>query len=227
VRHHALLCVLCLILSVRALAAELRPVVKGDAVGVVIAGLALPASLNKDLKSGLTNRILIRLTLLADSHVLDRKAVEMDVTYDLWDEDFRLTIDIDHKIVRDEAIARIEAVMAIVNSPALADVFNVSGPTPEVKYTLQGEVLLNPIEREKMDKLRKWVAENNSNATATGSAFPDPAGLTAPLATASPADSLFNRLFAQYARGDDVAALWHVTLHSSPFTIQGTRHDGH
>lgn len=225
-RHHALLCVLCLISGAPALAAELRPVVNGDRVGVLIKGLALPASLTKDLKSGLTNRILIRVTLLMDARVVDRKAVEMDVTYDLWDENFRLTVNVDHEVVHTEVIATLGAVMTIVSSPALAEVFVVAAPTQEAKYTLQGEILLNPIEREKMDKLRKWVAENNTNATASGSALPDPTGLAAPLPTASPSDSLFNRLFEQYARGDDIAALWHITLVSSSFSLPGPRHDG-
>jgi hypothetical protein len=223
-RHHALLCVLCLILSARTLAAELTPLVNGNRVGILIHGLSLPASLNKDLKSGLTNRILIRVTLLADSRVVDRKAVEVDVTYDLWDENFRLTVNLDHKVVHTEVIATIGAVLATVSSPSLPDVFVVSAATREASYTLKGEILLNPIEREKLDKLRKWVEENNSNATATGSGLPDPTGLTAPLPTTSASDPLFNRLFEQYARGDDIAAFWHMTLVSSAFTIPGSQH---
>lgn len=220
-RHHALLCVLCLVSSVPALAAELVPVVNGDRVGMRIEGLSLPTSLNKDLKSGLTNRILIRVILLADTNVVERKAVEVDVTYDLWDENFRLTVNVDHKIVHTEVIATTGAVVAAVSSPAIPDVFLIGPPIREAKYTLKGEILLNPIEREKMDKLRKWVAENNSNATATSPAYPDPTGLSAPLPTASPSDSLFNRLFEQYARGDDIAASWHVTLVSRAFTLPG------
>ena len=227
-RHHALVCVcvLFLISSVPTLAAELRPLVDGGRIGMLIEGLSLPTSLEKDLKSGLTNRILIRATLLGDSRVADRKAVEIDVTYDLWDEDFRLTINVDHKVVHTAVIATIGAVMAAVRSPSVPDVFAVSAAAPEAQYTLAAEILLNPIEREKMDKLRKWVAENNSNVTATHPAFPGPAGLIAPLPTASPSDSLFNRLFEQYARGDDIAAFWHVTLVSSAFAVPGPPRDG-
>jgi hypothetical protein len=224
VRHGALLCVFCLILNIRTLAAELTPFVNADRVGMLIQDLSLPASLNKDLKSGLTNRILIRATLLADTRVVDRKAIELDVKYDLWDENFELTLDVDRKVVRTEIIPTIKAALAAVSSPALANVFILSAPAPQTKYTLQAEILLNPIEREKMDRLRKWVAENN--ATATGSGFPDPTGLATPLPTAPRSDSLFDRLFEQYARGDDIAASWHVTLVSRAFTVQGPRHDG-
>jgi hypothetical protein len=193
---------------------------------MLIEGLSLPRSLDKDLTSGLTNRMLIRVTLVTDSRVVDRKAVEVDVKYDLWDETFRLTINVDHKAVHTEIIPTIGAALAAVSSPALPEMFVVSAATPVANYTLRGEILLNPIEREKLDKLRKWVAENNSNATAGGSLLPDPTGLTGRLPTASQSDSLFNRLFEQYARGDDIAALWQMTLVSSPFTLPDPRHDG-
>jgi hypothetical protein len=153
---------------------------------------------------------------------VDRKAVEIDVTYDLWDENFRLTVNVDHEVVHTAVIPTIAAAMAAVKSPSLPDLFVVSAAAGATKYTLTGEILLNPIEREKMDKLRKWVAENNSNAAAAGPVLPGPAGLMAPVPTGSPSDSLFNRLFEQYARGDEVAAFWHVTLVSRAFTVPGS-----
>ncbi len=178
-RNRALLCVLSLIGSTITQAAELTPLVNGNRIGMRVQELTLPASLDKDLKSGLTNRILIRATLLADSQVLGRKAVEVDVTYDLWDENFRLTVNVDHEVVHTEVIATIGAAIAAVKSPALPDLFLVSTSTQETKYVLKGEILLNPIEREKLDKLRKWVAENNSDATTTSPVLPDPTGAAA------------------------------------------------
>ncbi len=218
-RNRALLCVLCLIGSAITQAAELTPLINGDWIGMRLQGLSLPASLDKDLKSGLTNRILIRATLMADSQVLGRKSVEVDVTYDLWDENFRLAVNVEHDVVHSEVIATIGAAIAAVKSPTLPDLFLVSDSNPETKYVLKGEILLNPIEREKLDKLRKWVAENNSSATTTGPVLPDLTGVPAPLPGTAPSDSLFNRIFEQYARGDDIAASWQMTLVSKAFTV--------
>ncbi len=54
----------------------------------VVSGVAFPSGLSKDLKSGLTNNILIRLELLRDSQVEARADVLLAVRYDLWDEVF-------------------------------------------------------------------------------------------------------------------------------------------
>jgi hypothetical protein len=91
---------------------------------------------------------------------------------------------------------------------------------------LTGEALLNPIEREKLALLRKWVSENTADTAPLNPVSPDPTGATPTTAQASNSDSLLDRIFDQYARGDDIAASWKVTLQSPAFKPIGSRQGG-
>jgi hypothetical protein len=78
-------------------------------------------------------------------------------------------------------------------------------------YLLRVELLLNPIDREKMRAIRKWVAQN------TAPAIGDDQGISA-------SNSVFNRIFEQYA-DSDLAAAWRVTLNAG-FRVESVEHEG-
>ena len=62
-----------LMLSMRRVwAAEVMPVVENQRVGVEIRHLSFPDTLDRDLKSGLSSRLLARITLQAESRPLAR-----------------------------------------------------------------------------------------------------------------------------------------------------------
>ena len=82
---------------------------------------------------------------------------------------------------------------------------------PGGPLTLHAEVLLNPIERERMEQIRKWVKENSSYVPLDG------AGVRGS-APASGSNAVFNRIFEQYA-GQDVAAEWRQEIVSAPFNV--------
>jgi hypothetical protein len=74
--------------------------------------------------------------------------------------------------------------------------------------TLSAEILLDPIDRERMDMIRKWVAQNNvgpSDIAGSGSS--------------DVAVAIFNNIFEQYAKGADIAAVWRETSLSPPFRL--------
>src|SRR5262245_3006800 len=82
---------------------------------------------------------------------------------------------------------------------------------------LKAEVLLNPIDRERMEAIRKWVEENTAPTT-RGLNGTSPAGNTSPSANA-----IFNRIFEQYAIGGDFAAVWKESLTSQSFAWEAGR----
>ena len=60
-------------------AADVTAVIADQKVDVLIRGAKYPETIRKDLKSGLTNRLLIRITLSVSERVIGRKAVEITV----------------------------------------------------------------------------------------------------------------------------------------------------
>jgi hypothetical protein len=85
---------------------------------------------------------------------------------------------------------------------------------------VNADVLLNPIDRERMDRIRKWVAENSAHSPVD----PTRPDATAPVG-ASMSNALFNSIFEQYASGTSVAAAWHETVGSKPFTRESLEHE--
>jgi hypothetical protein len=216
VQRIGLLFVLC---AGAASAAELVPVRQNDRLGVHIRGLQFPPDLRKDLRSGLTSRVLIRLTLLADSRVVDTRAIEITVKYDLWDETFRLTMT-PGQGAADRLLATEEEVLAILADVTLPRLFDMSRLTAAREHGMRCDVLVNPIEKERLAMIRKWVAEN-STPTAAGV---ESSGASGPVAAAASAD-LFNRIFEQYS-SDSSAAVWRETLQSRPFRPEAVPNEG-
>src|SRR5262245_5835164 len=79
---------LLLLLSQVALAAELTPFLYEEQLCARIVGTSFPENLSKELTSGLTNRILVRVVLSAGGETIGQKSVELAIRYDLWDENF-------------------------------------------------------------------------------------------------------------------------------------------
>ncbi len=216
-RGAATLTLLGLLWSASSFAADVIPILDGPALGAEIRDLQPPETLRKDLVSGLTNRVLIRVTLMSGSESLAQRAVELTVRYDLWDEVFRLRTLLDGATLNATTVKSAEEALAFLHNVRLAGLFARSARTHAGALILKAEVLLNPIDRERMDEIRKWVRQN----TAPGS--PGPTGLSPGGMTSSSANAIFNRIFEQYATGAEFAASWKEALTSQPFLWEPAR----
>jgi hypothetical protein len=210
---HALRVVtLLLLLAGGAQAAELTHFVADARIGARLRQLAFPDSLRKDLRSGLTNRLLIRVLLLEGAKQREMRAVEVAVKYDLWDETFSVVVRRDAAATDERVLASLEEVLMYLDDLRLPHLFQLPAAreplTPAL--TLRADVLLNPIERERMEQIRKWVRENSSYVP-----LETPGG---PRASAeSGSNAVFNRIFEQYAAGGEMAAQWQQSVASEPF----------
>jgi hypothetical protein len=200
----------------------------GDAAGLrtVISGVIFPSRLPQDLKSGLTSNILIHLELLRDAQVEAQADVLVAVRYDLWDEVYSVTETTGTFKVYREAFGSVDQVMTFLSRILIPDVFGVAKRPATASYRLRAQILLNPIDKERLDNLKKWVAENagavgSLNAGAPGELGP---GVTAPAGAPAP-NSLFSRIFRGYS-GVGPAATWLETVESKPFTVKEIIHDG-
>lgn len=208
-RRSALLFLLALA-AIPADAAELTPLVQGHTIGVHCAGIAWPATLTKDLMSGLTNTLVIHIALWSDSRRLDQKTAVLTIKYDLWEETFSLTVAVDEAQIltrNAETQLQIEALLANLELPEL---FAASEVPKDKTATLRIEMLLNPIERERLEAIKKWILENNTSIPADTSGFSDKRVGT------SGSNEVLNKIFEQYAGGAEVAA-WSLSLSSRPF----------
>ena len=105
-----------------ALAAELTALRREQRVGARLQDLDYPASLRKDLVSGLTNRLLIRIRLQREDRLLEEAAIQVAIRYDLWDEVFHVTTTTPFRETS-RTEASLEATLRSLADLYLADVF--------------------------------------------------------------------------------------------------------
>ena len=193
-----------------ACAAQLTPAVQNGQLGLVLESASYPDSLRKDLTSGLTNRILIRVRLARGNEILRTRAVEIAVRYDLWDEHFTTTVTLDGVEADTRTIQNMEEMQAFLRRLQLRRLFATNGIDRKQPLSLTAEILLNPVDRERMEMIRKWVAQNNIGPSDAGGRN----------GGGDLAVSIFNKIFEQYAKGADVAAAWRETSVSLPFRLE-------
>lgn len=198
-----------LLISMAAFAhsAELTPLTEGDYIGARLRALDFPDSLRKDLRSGLTNKLLLRVTLHESTRTLATSNAQVSLQYDLWDERFHTQLSVNGTLLSTPELRTVEEAIAWLSDLHLPRMFKASARTTEL--TLRAQVLLNPIERERLERIREWVKDNSSYVPLEGAAQ-----------GASPeagANAIFNRIFDQYVDGENLAAQWRQEVTSMPF----------
>lgn len=204
-------CIL-LLCCAEACGAELSPLLQDQWLGAVVSDVRFPDSLRKDLTSGLTNRILIRAVLSSGGSVVRQQTVEVTIRYDLWEETFATRTVVDDVVVEVSRKRALDDVIALLQRLHLPRLFQSAGLNGNTRYVVRADMLLNPIDRERMKQIRKWVREN-SDDTPLG---PDAVGART---TSTMSTEIFNKLFEQYASGADLAAAWRDSAVSAPFTL--------
>lgn len=190
-------------------AAELTHFIEGRHIGARVQALAFPESLRKDLRSGLTNRLLMRMNLQEGAQSRAAATVQIELQYDLWDEQFRVQLIINGTAIVTPALRTVDEAVAWLRDLRLPRLFE--HPATTGALTLKVEALLNPIERERMERIREWVTENSSYVPLENG--------TKSTTSESGSNAMFNRIFEQYAAGQDVAAQWRQEVVSAPFTV--------
>jgi hypothetical protein len=194
-------------LGLLAQAAELTAVVEGEYIGARLQALGFPDSLRKELRSGLTNKLLLRVTLHDGSRAPTTSNVQIDLQYDLWDERFHTELLVNGTLLSTPELRTVDDAISWLRDLRLPRLFR--SPAGEATYTLQAQVLLNPIERERMERIREWVKDNSNYVPLEGAAR----GTSAETG----ANAIFNRIFEQYLTGEDLAAQWRQEVTSAPF----------
>jgi hypothetical protein len=106
--------------------------------------------------------------------------------------------------LRAPELRTVEEAVAWLNDLHLPRMFKL--PLGTTELTLKAHVLLNPIERERLDRIREWVKDNSSYVPLEGAATSPETG----------ANAIFNRIFEQYVAGEDLAAQWRQEVTSLP-----------
>lgn len=213
-RTRTALLLLMILASTHTVAAELTPYLKDQRLGMVIKSIGLPETFPKDLVSGLTNTLLIRVSLVSHSKVVDQAIVAISVKYDLWDETFAVTSTVNGVVIDTRTCKTSIEVQTLLTELRLPGLFARADVPGADRFVMRAEILLNPIERERLAAIRRWVAENSTYTPSDMDGFGSEKGLGN-----SRSNAIFNRIFEQYSQGMDLVAAWKETVSSEPFNI--------
>ncbi len=197
--------------SAASVAATLSVTQSDGHVGIRIDAMTYPESLPRELESGLTNRLYLRVTALDGATSLQVSTVEIAIRYDLWEQTFIVNRTVNTAPAEILRLAGTTEMRAFLQSLHVPGIFAARMLPPNRELTLRAELLLNPIGREKLRMIRKWVAENSAPTVDQG---------------ISTSNTVFNRIFEQYADGSDLAAVWRVDLVSPPFRLAPQANEG-
>jgi len=209
------LLLLMILASPPAVAAELTPYLQDQRLGVVIKIGGLPETFPRDLVSGLTNELLIQVSLVARSKLVDRSTVKISVKYDLWDETFAVTSTVNGVVTGTRTAKTSIEVQAWLTELRLPGLFARADVPGAERVVIRAEILLNPIERERLAAIRRWVAENSTYTPSDTDGFGSEKDLGS-----FRSNSIFNRIFEQYSQGKEFVAAWKETVSSEPFDIE-------
>jgi hypothetical protein len=144
---------------------------------------------------------------------VSHRTIEIAIRYDLWDQVFSVVSTMDGAIVDSRSLGSMAEVNGLLAALPLPRLFDAATVPNTHDLVLRVEVLLNPIGREKMRTIRKWVAQNNTPEAGPNQGI-------------SMSNAIFNRILDQYADGSDIAAAWRADLASAPFRVDTLAHEG-
>jgi len=194
-------------------AAEVSATLIEGRLGARVDAISYPATLPKELNSGLTNRLYARVSLMDAKETVGQRTIEIAIRYDLWDQVFSVVSTMDGAVVDSRTLPGVAEINGLLAALPLPKLFDVATLPATRDLVLRIELLLNPIGREKMRMIRKWVAQNN---------MPE-AGVNQGI---SMSNAIFNRILEQYADGSDVAAVWRADAESIPFRLDKLLNEG-
>jgi len=167
-----LLILLMLFLPGAAEAADTKPppplvLVKDLVYSRIMVAKLSTAAVQKRMKSGLTQRLLYKLSLFRKGELKPLAGVVRycKVTYDLWDERYEMVCLTPGRQVKKKfkKIKKLMEALSLVFVPVLRK----SEIVPDADYSLKLNVQLNPVSPKLLRKIRLWMRQSESAAVGT------------------------------------------------------------
>ncbi len=179
-----------------------------------------------ELKSGLPNVIDIIILVNHNQKLIRQRSQSIMITYDLWDEHYQLT----HisprgteKLIKKNESALFSYISSISDSTQISSRYFQHQQQLELSF----QVIFNPIEGERVEKIKDWIRTSNGydktdnskllsthhgkpiGNNLTPNAIPVGADGLATISSSGPRfKKLFDKILDEYVTDDSIAAQW-------------------
>ncbi|MCJ8271472.1 MAG: DUF4390 domain-containing protein [Psychrosphaera sp.] len=226
-RHIKTACVaavlICGNMGQSALALTVSPTISDGRLSVTVGDINYPkTALDKALKSGLPNNIGLWLTLTRDDKEVHVAHLNHQITYDLWDEVYQVQTTSTTGVQSSQMVSSQTQLLSQLSSIALGNVVPVAVLQPRGQYRLKAQVIVNPVQVERIKKIQAWIASSQGydkpsahqlGASGLGQGLQTRAEhsvATTGVSSAGPRfQKLFDQILAQYMSSEKMPALWH------------------
>lgn len=228
-----------LLLTITAQSAELNVRIKDTELSLSVSDINYPEHLlEKELKSGLPNDISLLVAINQDGKKVFVTRLNYQITYDLWDEIYQVRTTSSTIKSATQAAKPHHELVTLITQIRLSSKDAVRHLQTDAKYQVTAQVLVNPVKKERIDKIRNWIAESQGyvpvpeeqqgtryaerSASAPQRSAPQGANAAAIINPGAGGDrvaanrprfqKLFDQILEQYMDEDEVPALWHSEL---------------
>jgi hypothetical protein len=143
--------------------------------------------LDRELSSGLSTTYVARLPLWQNGRSLGHPTQTIKITYDLWDEVYRLQRT-ENGVTKTSQYLEKADVISILKNYTFQDLV-ASESVKSFPLTLKFSLVIEPISKEKKVKIRKWLAQNQVHVPQSGGAVQEGQGAGKGVGTGSSASA--------------------------------------
>ncbi len=183
-------------------ASSLIPFRSGASLGANLKITELPKELfKKNLKNGFTTTLLYKVSIQNPKGPLPANQQVFTVYYDLWNEEFYANFPLapgkKPAVLRtpEEVMARMEEVVFLPLTPLVE-------LDPQAPIQIKAQVYLDPIQKDRLAAVGKWISENSLSIERTSSP-----------------NSVFSALVNQYLNEGLASLSWKTEISSKPFRV--------
>lgn len=197
-----------------------RPFKGGDYLGAYVECSSYPVEpLKKQLSTGFSTMFLIKARLVRGEWKSEEVLSYMEMFYDLWDEVYVLKQSSARKTDQKQFKTQ-EKLLEYLGSFATHDIIPLNKLKKDKKFSIEINISMNPISKDRVEKMKKWLAESTVNPSLhkTGASEGESTkdfGMQF--------NRLFKKIFDEYTQSGTTKAEWSVQLLSQPVEVNSLK----
>ena len=152
---------LLLLASGAASAIDIQPSVKGKHLHAGLSNISYPDRfITKEVNSGLPNQVTVWMTLSEGGKQLHLVNQQLQITYDLWDEVYRVQVNGSGQTSVQFVATDNRALQQRLRHLQLGQLTQLVNLNPALTYRLSAQVIVNPVQTERIRKIQAWLASS-------------------------------------------------------------------
>ncbi|WOH38272.1 hypothetical protein RI844_03275 [Thalassotalea fonticola] len=230
-----------IIFSNMAYGVEIEHRVMNNSLMVTISDINYPQNLiENELTSGLPNNFTVIFSVKNKKGVHYVKSITYQITFDLWDEIYLIKTISDNVNSDVRTLSKKADIIDFINKIRFESAEILTGLTKNQAYEITAQVLVNPVNTQRIEKIRRWIASSQGfselSEDSQHNRSPRPISTPSASSSANVTDTgiggsarprfqkLFDQIMEQYMELKETPALWKSDVASGSILFKSDLH---